>query len=52
MSATVRDNILFSHKYEEEYYEMVLEACALKPDLAILSKGDLTEVGEKGYCAF
>lgn len=49
MSASVRDNILFSHEYEEEFYEAVLEACALKPDLAILSDGDQTEVGEKGY---
>ena len=23
-------------------------ACALKPDLALLSEGDMTEVGEKG----
>ncbi|KAI0313275.1 P-loop containing nucleoside triphosphate hydrolase protein [Amylostereum chailletii] len=48
MSATIRDNILFSHEYEEEFYNLVLDACALRPDLALMAKGDLTEVGEKG----
>lgn len=66
MSATVRDNILFSHEYDESFYDLVVEgtcfrcstgnhvrlvswtACALKPDLVILSQGDMTEVGEKG----
>ncbi|KAL1745932.1 P-loop containing nucleoside triphosphate hydrolase protein [Schizophyllum fasciatum] len=48
LSATVRDNILFNHVYEEEFYNLVVEACALKPDLALLSEGDMTEVGEKG----
>jgi ABC-type multidrug transport system fused ATPase/permease subunit len=48
MSASVRENILFSHEYDEEFYDLVLEACALKPDLAVLTDGDKTEVGEKG----
>ncbi|KAG1838637.1 P-loop containing nucleoside triphosphate hydrolase protein [Suillus subalutaceus] len=48
LSATVRDNILFSHEYDEVFYDLVIEACALKPDLELLSQGDLTEVGEKG----
>ncbi|KAH9852113.1 metal resistance protein YCF1 [Lenzites betulinus] len=48
MSATIRDNILFSHKYDEEFYNLVLDACALRPDLALLQNGDMTEVGEKG----
>ncbi|CCA66783.1 probable YCF1-Vacuolar ABC transporter responsible for vacuolar sequestration of glutathione-S-conjugates [Serendipita indica DSM 11827] len=48
MSATVRDNILFCHEYEEEYYNIVLDACALRPDLALLEQGDMTEIGEKG----
>lgn len=48
MSATVRDNILFSHEYDEVFYNLVVEACALKPDLVLLPQGDLTEVGEKG----
>ncbi|EIN06055.1 multidrug resistance-associated ABC transporter [Punctularia strigosozonata HHB-11173 SS5] len=48
MSATIRDNILFSHTYDETFYNLVLDACALRPDLALLAQGDLTEVGEKG----
>ncbi|KAG0695817.1 P-loop containing nucleoside triphosphate hydrolase protein, partial [Suillus ampliporus] len=48
LSATVRDNILFSHEYDEVFYNLVIEACALQPDLALLPQGDLTEVGEKG----
>ncbi|KAG1731999.1 P-loop containing nucleoside triphosphate hydrolase protein [Suillus paluster] len=48
LSATVRDNILFSHEYDEVFYNLVIEACALAPDLALLPQGDLTEVGEKG----
>ncbi|KAH9967354.1 metal resistance protein YCF1 [Russula dissimulans] len=50
MGASIRDNILFSHEYDEVFYNMVLDACALRPDLALLPKGDLTEVGEKGTC--
>ncbi|KZV64400.1 P-loop containing nucleoside triphosphate hydrolase protein [Peniophora sp. CONT] len=48
MSATVRDNILFSHEYDETFYNLVLDACALRPDLALMPQGDQTEVGEKG----
>ncbi|KAG8218181.1 multidrug resistance-associated protein 1 [Butyriboletus roseoflavus] len=48
LSATVRDNILFSHEYDESFYNLVIEACALKPDMAVLPQGDMTEVGEKG----
>ncbi|KAL6300043.1 metal resistance protein YCF1 [Sparassis latifolia] len=50
MSATIRDNILFSHEYDETFYNLVLDACALRSDLALLADGDLTEVGEKGTC--
>ncbi|KAJ1307098.1 hypothetical protein OPQ81_001216 [Rhizoctonia solani] len=48
MNATIRENILFSHRYDEEFYNTVLDACALRPDLALFKDGDLTEVGEKG----
>nr|UYV50462.1 YCF1 [Agaricus brasiliensis] len=48
MSATIRENILFSHEYDETFYNLVIEACALLPDLALLADGDMTEVGEKG----
>ncbi|KAF8526563.1 hypothetical protein BU17DRAFT_82663 [Hysterangium stoloniferum] len=45
---TIRENILFGTPYEEERYEAVLEACALKPDLTIFEDGDMTEVGSRG----
>ncbi|KZP22608.1 P-loop containing nucleoside triphosphate hydrolase protein [Athelia psychrophila] len=48
LSASIRDNILFSHEYDEEFYEMVLDACALRQDLDIFPQHDETEVGEKG----
>ncbi|XP_027413619.1 multidrug resistance-associated protein 4-like isoform X1 [Bos indicus x Bos taurus] len=47
-SATVRSNILFGKKYEEERYEKVIKACALEEDLQFLENGDLTVVGDRG----
>ncbi|XP_072428524.1 ATP-binding cassette sub-family C member 5 isoform X3 [Chiloscyllium punctatum] len=47
-SATVRENIVFSKAFNEERYNSVLTACCLRPDLAILPNGDMTEVGEHG----
>ncbi|KPP69636.1 multidrug resistance-associated protein 5-like [Scleropages formosus] len=48
LNSTLRDNILFGKEYEEERYHMVLSTCCLRPDLAILPNGDLTEIGERG----
>ncbi|KAI8866883.1 hypothetical protein GQ42DRAFT_181032 [Ramicandelaber brevisporus] len=48
LNATLRDNILFGHKYEPEFYKGVLEACQLMPDIAVLPGGDQCEIGEKG----
>ena len=45
---SLRDNILFGLPYDKERYELVLECCALNPDLAILEDGDQTEVGARG----
>ncbi|KAJ7634168.1 P-loop containing nucleoside triphosphate hydrolase protein [Mycena polygramma] len=44
LSATVRDNIVFNHLYDETFYQTVLEACALGPDIALLPQADLTEL--------
>lgn len=48
--ATIRDNIIYSsvEGYNEQRYQAVLEACALRPDIKILQDGDMTEIGEKG----
>ncbi|KDE07748.1 hypothetical protein MVLG_02020 [Microbotryum lychnidis-dioicae p1A1 Lamole] len=48
MGGSVRSNIVFGHKFEQDFYDVVIAACALKEDLAILPQGDETEVGEKG----
>ncbi|GAA5915191.1 hypothetical protein JCM6882_001133 [Rhodosporidiobolus microsporus] len=48
MGGTVKSNITFGHRFEADFYELVLEACALKDDLKVLPAGDETEVGEKG----
>lgn len=47
-NATVRDNIVFGSVYSEKKYQQVIEGCALKPDFAMLTAGDQTEIGEKG----
>nr|QFR37215.1 ABC transporter [Cyberlindnera americana] len=47
-NATVRENITFGLEYDEERYERVLDACALRDDLKLFTGGDLTEIGERG----
>ncbi|KAJ3358533.1 hypothetical protein GGF32_000311, partial [Allomyces javanicus] len=47
-NASLRDNILFGLPYDEKKYLRVTEACALKPDLAMLVNGDETLIGDKG----
>ena len=46
-NATVHDNIIFGREKLKTWYQCVLEACALLPDLDILPAGDTTEIGEK-----
>lgn len=46
-NAFLRDNITFGLEKKESWYQQVVEACALKPDLKILPAGDATEIGEK-----
>ncbi|KAJ1988448.1 hypothetical protein GGI25_005269 [Coemansia spiralis] len=48
MNTTLRDNILFGLKYDEAFYNQVIDACALRPDLDIFAAGDMTEIGERG----
>uniref|UniRef100_A0AAY4DI15 ATP-binding cassette sub-family C member 10 n=1 Tax=Denticeps clupeoides TaxID=299321 RepID=A0AAY4DI15_9TELE len=45
---TVRDNILFGREFDQNFYQSVIEACALSDDLNIFPAGDRTEVGENG----
>ncbi|XP_047650496.1 multidrug resistance-associated protein 1-like isoform X1 [Phacochoerus africanus] len=43
-----QENILFGSVMQRQFYERVLEACALLPDLEQLPNGDQTEIGERG----
>ncbi|KAI4565339.1 hypothetical protein MJT46_009682 [Ovis ammon polii x Ovis aries] len=61
---TIKSNILFGKKYEEDRYEEVIRACALEEILSVtyfkyycedlgqvlqlLKEGDLTEIGDRG----
>lgn len=47
-NATVRDNILFGEKFDEDRYQKVLAATALVSDLSGFPAGDLTEIGDRG----
>ncbi|KAK7215079.1 hypothetical protein V2G26_003082 [Clonostachys chloroleuca] len=48
MNGTVEENITMFSSNDNEYYNTVLEACALLDDLNQLSGGDQSKVGSKG----
>ena len=48
MNASVRENIVFGHRWDADFYELTVEACALLDDFKNLPDGDQTEVGERG----
>lgn len=48
LNATLRDNILFGLEKDEERYQRVIDLCCLRADLAQLTAGDLTEIGDRG----
>lgn len=45
---TVRENILFTQKYDAARYKEVIRVCALERDLQLLPYGDYTIIGERG----
>nr|POE63715.1 oligomycin resistance atp-dependent permease yor1 [Quercus suber] len=47
-NATVKQNICFGKDFDKKWYNEVVDACALRPDLEMLPSGDLTEIGERG----
>ena len=47
-NASVRENIVFGRNYDRKWYDAVVDACALRPDLEMLPNGDMTEIGERG----
>lgn len=48
LNATVKENIIFGYRYDSEFYEKTIKACALLDDFAQLPDGDETVVGERG----
>jgi len=49
INASLRENILFGLPFDQLWYDKVLEACCLYPDIEQLgSAGDATEIGERG----
>ncbi|KAF2112460.1 ABC multidrug transporter-like protein [Lophiotrema nucula] len=47
-NTTVKENIVFGREYKRTWYNKVIDACALRPDLEMLPNGDQTEIGERG----
>uniref|UniRef100_A0A914V1R6 ABC-type glutathione-S-conjugate transporter n=2 Tax=Plectus sambesii TaxID=2011161 RepID=A0A914V1R6_9BILA len=45
---TLRQNVVFGKPFDQAFYDRVVDACALRPDIAMLPHGDSTEIGEKG----
>ena len=48
MNASVKENIVFGHRWDPQFYDRTVKACALLDDFASLPDGDQTEVGERG----
>ena len=48
MNASVKENIVFGHRWDPHFYERTIHACAFADDLKTLPDGDQTEVGERG----
>ncbi|OAL22550.1 hypothetical protein AYO22_07108 [Fonsecaea multimorphosa] len=48
MNASVKENIVFGHRWDPHFYEQTVNACALVDDFRQLPDGDQTEVGERG----
>ena len=47
-NTSVKENILFGKPFDRKWYDAVIDACALRPDLDMLPNGDMTEIGERG----
>ena len=48
LNDTVRNNIIFNKKYDEQKYNTVVKICQLEPDFELLKQGDLTTISDKG----
>lgn len=45
---TLKENVLFGQEFDELRFAETVKACCLEPDLAALTHGAETEIGEKG----
>ena len=48
MNASVKENIIFGHRWDPQFYDQTVHACALLEDFKTLPDKDQTEVGERG----
>ena len=48
MNASVKENIIFGHRWDPQFYQRTVHACELVEDFKALPDGDQTEVGERG----
>lgn len=48
MNSSAKENIVFGHRWDPQFYERTLHACGLVEDFKTLPDGDQTEVGERG----
>ncbi|EGW30937.1 MRP-like transporter [Spathaspora passalidarum NRRL Y-27907] len=48
LNGSVKENILFGHRYDAKFYQATIKACELVSDFKSLPDGDRTIVGEKG----
>eukprot|EP01083_Nonionella_stella_P224609 799388_1 len=48
INATVRENITLNEPFHATLYDLTIDSCALKHDLAVLPASHDTEIGEKG----
>ncbi|XP_064455206.1 multidrug resistance-associated protein 1-like [Ornithodoros turicata] len=48
LNSSVRQNILFTKRLRDDFYNVVLDACCLRQDLDMLPHGDMTEIGDRG----
>ncbi|KAI1315964.1 hypothetical protein EDD11_010603 [Mortierella claussenii] len=47
-AGSIRSNILFGSKFDQDRYNRVIKACELTRDLSLFPQGDATIIGEKG----
>ncbi|KAL1965989.1 hypothetical protein VTN77DRAFT_4929 [Rasamsonia byssochlamydoides] len=48
MNETIRNSIITTSEFDEQWYATVIHACALEEDLRQLPRGDQTVIGSKG----